>query len=414
MKIWLGIVALLLWIGLLALIFWFFTTQAFGMEYGGGIWWFVVVVIAALGLFIIWIAVDHKGHWRTRLLFLTAVAGLTGVSIWLGLKHQPFLLENINFKLGALLGLDTYQEIEYWNLPDAKSEVSYRSIIPMAQDQGYCGNCWAMASASMMSTRINKQKKDAGQSLPSTKQTSCLSSRTDLKWWYASPQFLTEADIIDNTIGGGKCDAGLLYQGLKLASEHKVPTGKCVPLWVEDSPSCRYGGQCPSGPRGGFSPLSGQKFCLEEDRDSYIYPNCDGGNTVSASNIRKVSGEEAMKKEISANGPIICILEFYEKSNGAKPAWTLSSADGRYANYTSDGFVSKPSMDGSEYQSAKRTGLHQVTVYGYGKAGDGTPYWDILNSWGDKWGHEGSSKVERGIDAWRIEEQCYTAEIKLN
>ena len=415
MKLWLAAVALLLWVGFLALVVWFFTAQAFGMEFGGGIWWFAVLVVAALGLFVIWAAVDQKGHWRTRLFLLTTVAALTGVSIWLGLKHQPFLLENINFKLGALLGLDDeYQGIEYWDLPEAKSELSYLSIIPMAQDQGYCGNCWAMASASMMSTRVNKQKRDAGQALPSTKRTSCLSSRTDLKWWYASPQFLTEADRIDAGIGGGKCDAGLLYQGLKMASENKVPNGTCVPLWAGDSPSCTYGGYCPSGPRGGYSPISGQKFCLKEPRNPYIYPNCSGGNTVSASNIQKVSGEEAMKREISANGPIICILEFYQKANGAQAAWTLSSASGKYANYTSDGFVSKPSMDGGDYRSAKRTGLHQVTVYGYGKAGDGTPYWDILNSWGDKWGHEGSSKVQRGANAWRIEDSCYTADVKLN
>ena len=411
MKVFLGSLALLLWVGFLAAIVWFFTTQAFGMELGGGIWWFCVVVVAALGLFIVWVAVDEKGHWKTRLLLLTGVAGLTGVSIWLGLKHRPFLLENINFKLGALLGLeDAYQGIEYWNLPDAKSEVSYRSIIPMAQDQGFCGNCWAMASASMMSTRINKRKRDAGQSLPSTKQTSCLSSRTDLKWWYVSPQALTEADSL--TSSSGKCDGGFLYQGLKNASENKTATGKCVPLFAGDSPSCTYGG-CP-GPSRKVSPASGLTYCLEEQSDSYLYPTCSGDAAVKVSNIQLVRGEEAMKREISANGPIICILEFYTKANGANAAWTLSSSDGRYAKFVSDGFVSKPEMDGSEYRTAPRNGLHQVTVYGYGKASDGTPYWDILNSWGDGWGHEGSSKVQRGVDAWRIEEKCYTANVTLN
>ncbi|KAK7342422.1 hypothetical protein VNO80_25373 [Phaseolus coccineus] len=42
---------------------------------------------------------------------------------------------------------------------------------------------------------------------------------------------------------------------------------------------------------------------------------------------------------------------------------------------------------------------HSVTVVGYGKAGDGTKYWLVKNSWGTEWGEKGYIRMKRDIHA---------------
>ena len=404
------VLLLVAWAGFLAMVVWVFTTTVFAVEFNSGIWWFAIVLVSTLGLAVVWLALGH-GHWRVSIALLTAVFALAGVSVWLGLKHQPFNLANIQFKLGALLGLEgNFQDIQYTDLPEARSEVSYRSLLPPAEDQGVCGNCWAMAAAAMLSTRVNKRNQAAA--LAETKKTSCLSSRQDLRWWHVSPQFITELDSVRGN--SGKCDGAPVSQGLTLVSQIAAPPATCVPLYVQDSArACNTGCGAPVS----YSRLTGREQCIHDGISPYQYSKCADQTEVSAQtrvgakNIRKVRGEAAMKAEISANGPIVCVLNFYTKPNGAQAAWTLSSTGGTYAKFTSDGFVSQPAMDGNDYTLAAPGGYHLVTVYGYGTRADGVKYWEFLNSWGDKWGFNGSSKIERGSNAWNIEEYCYTAEL---
>ena len=120
-----------------------------------------------------------------------------------------------------------------------------------------------------------------------------------------------------------------------------------------------------------------------------------------------------MKREITHNGPILCSVNFYRKRNGAWPAWTLTDTT-LFGNLSSvivsDGFVVKPSMDKDDY-TKQFYGGHALTIYGFGTAADGTPYWDCQNSWGTAWGQRGSIKIQRGVDAWNIESACISARV---
>ncbi|XVF56219.1 hypothetical protein PTKIN_Ptkin06aG0100500 [Pterospermum kingtungense] len=42
---------------------------------------------------------------------------------------------------------------------------------------------------------------------------------------------------------------------------------------------------------------------------------------------------------------------------------------------------------------------HAVTIVGYRTSEDGTKYWLIKNSWGEKWGEGGYVRIKRDVDA---------------
>ena len=42
-------------------------------------------------------------------------------------------------------------------------------------------------------------------------------------------------------------------------------------------------------------------------------------------------------------------------------------------------------------------------MVGWGEDDDGTPYWNVRNSWGSFWGEAGFFRVERGVNALQME-----------
>lgn len=268
-----------------------------------------------------------------------------------------------------------------------------------------------MSSAAVMSAKINIQKQNNNETLPSTVVPSPLVSNVDLKWWYASPQALIDSDTFNGS--SGKCDAAPLDQGFVNSQNYSIPEDECVPLFSGLSPDCVYWGPVST------SGVDNRTLCIQPGNQSYQYPVCayENGSSkpiVKASNIRSVTGEEVMKREISANGPIVCPLNFYQftSDSSTHAMWTLLRG-GQYTRYVSEGFVARPEMDGTEYTKLAKGGWHAMACFGYGVSGTGVPYWECQNSWGQGWGASGTIKIERGIDAWNIESGCFTADVTL-
>mmetsp|Transcript_30559 Transcript_30559/g.88765 ORF Transcript_30559/g.88765 Transcript_30559/m.88765 type:complete len:223 (-) Transcript_30559:421-1089(-) len=116
--------------------------------------------------------------------------------------------------------------------------------------------------------------------------------------------------------------------------------------------------------------------CSEID----FFPN------ASVAEFGVVRGEEDMMAEIFARGPLACGVD-------AEPI----------LDYT-----------GGVYSDDKLTHKlvnHIISVYGWGVDTDGTPYWNVRNSWGEYWGEAGHFRLRRGSNDLGIESDCSWATV---
>jgi len=103
-----------------------------------------------------------------------------------------------------------------------------------------------------------------------------------------------------------------------------------------------------------------------------------------------VAGEEDMKKEIFARGPITCGMQtpnpfLYQYAEG------VAEHDGVWS---SDIVTNHSDID------------HDISVTGWGETPEGLKYWLVRNSWGSYWGDAGWFKIRRGDDHMSIESNC--------
>jgi len=102
----------------------------------------------------------------------------------------------------------------------------------------------------------------------------------------------------------------------------------------------------------------------------------------------EVKGEDAMKKEIYARGPISCGI-----ACDAEILLNYSDVAAKHEGV----FVT----DAKFYSTD-----HIIEVAGWGETESGLKYWVIRNSWGTYWGDRGWFKVRRGVNQNLIESGC--------
>ena len=380
-------------------VFWFSTTALFAVSLWSGIWWFAFVATLLLAVLLLWTFFTPTYKLWARVLILVFGVVMIGVLSYLGSTYRPFHPSNI--RLGAIFGESSGLDyINFDDLPEAKPEVDFVAYMPPVISQGSCSGCWATAAAAVLSARINIADNRTTTTALST--SSCTGMKYDM--WRVSAQTLLDADDLDSK-GVGKCNSAPFAEGFKLAQSSGSLTAQCVPFFAGDEPNCKTWCGSPEVD----TTLSGTSpACLKDPLLPYVWRDCTDASASSARSTTTraylIRGEEAMKRELSENGPILCTLNFYTKLDGNRAIWTLAGKSSSV--YVSPGFVAKPEMDGDEYTKSFQGGGHTVAIYGYGVSGDGTPYWAIQNSWGETWGNRGRMKIQRGIDAWNIETYC--------
>jgi len=223
--------------------------------------------------------------------------------------------------------------------------------ISTIRDQANCGSCWAFGAVEAMSDRI------------------CIASgQTNQVQLSAQHLVSCTSPITGQGCGGG-------YPGMAwfwwatfsgLASETDYPYAL---------PSCDHhinGTKPPCGPEQGT-------------------PKCDHSKTEGAKIKGKshygVSGEAAIQTEIMTNGPVEAAFTVYEDF--------LAYKTGVYT-----------------HTSGQALGGHAIRILGWGVE-NGTPFWEVANSWNEDWGNQGYFRIARGSDECGIESGVVAGEPKL-
>jgi len=244
-------------------------------------------------------------------------------------------------------------------LPDSFDwrNVNGKSFASIARNQHiprYCGACWAFASTSAVNDRIKIMRKDKWPEIVLSPQHmlscgnagSCFGGNHFLAY-----KWLTEAGNVDETCAP--------YQAIDHTTPRKNAWGKtvhdhhCTPERV--CKDCKHSGGC-------YAVKNPTRYTISE--------------------YGQVKGEENIKAEIKARGPVAC---------------GVAVTDSFMKHYKGGVF---------EDMTGEKKIRHVVSLLGWGVAEDGTKYWVGRNSWGTYWGENGFFKIVRGKNNLRIEDEC--------
>jgi len=215
----------------------------------------------------------------------------------------------------------------------------------------YCGSCWAHGAMSSLADRIKILRDGA---------------------W---PDINLSIQYILNcaTSMAGSCYGGSSTGAFQFAMEYGIPDDTCLPYEAADNActdinTCR---NCKGPPGDGVCfPMYGySRYYVEE------YGNLDG--------LDEIMAELALRGPITAGIDSVCLPDDYDGS--------IIMADG----------------------SAEANIDHIISLVGYGTSEDGVDYWIGRNSWGRYWGDEGWFRIQRGVNAYGIEEMCSWAMPKV-
>lgn len=217
----------------------------------------------------------------------------------------------------------------------------------------WCGSCYAQAAVGIFGDRINKMRVDAGLGGPYTKTT------------------LSVQQVLN--CGIGSCQEGgssfSVFQFFK--EKGAVPWG--CQVYKASSPPF-YERTC--------SDIQNCATCSPDG--SLLKSKCEpiqDHENYKIKDFGVVSGAVEMKKEILANGPVIC---------------SLMATNNLYNTYK--GGIYK------EYRWNIQLN-HAVAVVGWGVENN-VEYWIVRNSWGIMWGESGYFRIQMYEDNLGIETQC--------
>uniref|UniRef100_A0A1I8AYK6 Pept_C1 domain-containing protein n=1 Tax=Meloidogyne hapla TaxID=6305 RepID=A0A1I8AYK6_MELHA len=239
-----------------------------------------------------------------------------------------------------------------------------RSIINHVQDQGFCGSCWAVSTASAFTDRYCIERAKKGLKTPNN-----------------ANNIFSSFDVLACSPAKG-CTGGWPVK----AWESIKSNGICTGSDFNDKNGCK---PYPFGPTERYPIL---KACKKSCTNSYWEKPYDNDRMNYVISVSTLNGEDAIKDELRKNGPVVAIFSVYKDF--------YSYSDGVYYRVWGE-------LDKS----------HAVVIVGYGTANCGyekIPYWIIRNSMGTNWGEGGYFKFRRGDNECGIEAKISFGIPKVN
>lgn len=260
----------------------------------------------------------------------------------------------------------------------------------------YCGACFAFGSFSTLQDRVKIGR--------------YLSLRSGEAQTFDGPDLVAAIQVMLNCGGedhgwgvAGSCSTGGSSSGVYrwVKAFGGIPAGTCFPYLAEDGLGCAPDTICRNCMPKSLEPGAGAE-CWAVRGDAPDDPTCVGrfacasmpyprmsvGAHGKLPSAHKVGAQEAarlMQVEIARGGPISCNVD-------ALP----------FLSYQGDGLVDENPPNGRTSNATD----HIIEVVGWGEMDDGTPFWEIRNSWGEYWGDNSFAKVRRGVDDSLVESGC--------
>ncbi|KAL8448257.1 hypothetical protein Emag_004025 [Eimeria magna] len=273
-------------------------------------------------------------------------------------------------------------------------------------NQGGCGSCYAIAAVYALEKRF-----DIAASRLLGHETSVFSgvqqSLPVQSLLEKSNHRLSPQSVLSCSFYNQGCNGGFPYLVGKHAAELGVLEEGCMPYAASDELRCPSSSHEKSGPADSSSAAfltttSEAGTCYAGERRWFAK---DYGYVGGCYECGHCAGEENIKAEIYANGPVTAAFD--------APASLFSYESGVYDTEDSPharvcdtpGNTGAPNgLNGWEFTN------HAVNIVGWGETeatadAPAQKYWIVRNTWGSKWGNHGYFLLARGKNAGGIESQ---------
>ncbi|KAL8449023.1 hypothetical protein Emed_003375 [Eimeria media] len=273
-------------------------------------------------------------------------------------------------------------------------------------NQGGCGSCYAIAAVYALEKRF-----DIAASRLLGRETSVFSGLQQTQpvqsWLEKSNHRLSPQSVLSCSFYNQGCNGGFPYLVGKHAAELGVLEEGCMPYAASDELRCPSSSHekndaADSSSAAFLTTTSEAGTCYAGERRWFAK---DYGYVGGCYECGHCAGEENIKAEIYANGPVTAAFD--------APASLFSYESGVYDTEDSPharvcdtpGNTGAPNgLNGWEFTN------HAVNIVGWGETeatadAPAQKYWIVRNTWGSKWGNHGYFLLARGKNAGGIESQ---------